>query len=92
MTDPTKSGIKSTELYVTLVAVISLLATYFNVPLDRDTIEGVVTSGFIIASAAATVWKYIDSRTKIKQAMILGAAKNPDLGNTLRGLTRPKSV
>jgi len=63
----TKSGTKTTEFWVTMLGTIvgpGGLVFFLADKLDPNSLVYAIVGA--VAAAAAVIWKYIDSRTKVK--------------------------
>lgn len=67
---PVKPGWKTSELYLTVLALGGAIGTLFRIPLEPDQIESLGLIVVILAPAVAVVWKYISERGKTKRAAI----------------------
>jgi hypothetical protein len=65
-----RSGVRTSEFWVTVFSILVALLVSFGKPEHADDLAAALTNGFVGVSAfltaAASVWKYIHSRTEIK--------------------------
>ena len=67
-----KSGYLTSEMWVTVLAQVVAVAVVLGLlaPSDAEDVEStvgaVITSGFVLFGDLLVLWKYIDSRTKVK--------------------------
>lgn len=71
---PVKPGLKTSELYMTLIIVLPLMAKVFSLDIEQDKIESIAYLLALAAPAAFAVWAYIKGRTNVKQTAIEATA------------------
>lgn len=74
-----KSGVRTTEFWIALAAqiipvlvIVGLLTADEAVTINETIVEA-IKAVFALAASLGIIWKYIDSRTRIKEAANGGA-------------------
>lgn len=69
-----KSGVRTTEFWITLAAqvipvlvIVGLLTADEAVTINETIVEA-IKAVFALAASLGIIWKYVDSRTRVKEA------------------------